>query len=200
MSVAARFRWLAAIALLPGVIASGGCTVIGGAPGSSSLSITSRTGELALKPDLQTNVYRAIDENTADIYLSDLPEDQLLARLSGEAPDLSGVLVHIHMFIMPRAGQTPIDYTASNVSITQLVMAGPSVGVYGGGGFMLPSGKPGNKRFGGTMRGTTLRLIRKDPGFEDLLGTCEVEGRVGAERDEQTARRIGSLMLRHVER
>ncbi|MFN7022530.1 MAG: hypothetical protein ACK4WH_14550, partial [Phycisphaerales bacterium] len=149
-----------------------------------------------LSPRLATTLYGRIDSNTADLYFSDLPEDRLIDPREplGGAP---GSLLHIHYFLNPAAGKTPIDDTACNVTIKHYVLAGvdasgsPVFGVYGGGGFLLPSGQPGSNVFGGSMREGTHRLLHATPGFTDALGPSELSGKMLAVRDDDAADLIG---------
>jgi len=153
--------------------------------------------ERTLAPRYVTAVYRAVDENTADIFLSDLPAEQIEGRLTNAASGYGGspgVVIHIHMFLMPVAGRTPIEFTASNVSLTSIVMTGEAVGVYGGGGVCLPSTRVGASPFKATLRDATLRLVESDPGFDDRLGATEASGFVWARRDDHLATRIGERM------
>ncbi len=150
-----------------------------------------------LLPEYVTAVYRAIDENTADIFLSDLPADQIEGRLSNAASGLAGtpgVVIHIHVFLTPVAGRTPIEFSASNVSMTAVVMTGESVGIYAGGAFCLPSTAMGRAKFKGRLREGTMRLVHSEQGFEDMLGATEVSGRVFARRDDNLAGRISERM------
>lgn len=181
--------------LCAGSLGLAGCTGAG-AGGGGALRIESSIGEAVLRPRMQTGIYGSPDRNTADIFLSDFEADELLAVLRGDRAGRTGNLVHIHMFLLPRAGQTPIDFTASNATMTHVVFSGAGVGVYGGGGFLLPKGAPGGSVFGGTVRGATLRLLRSTDGFSDLLGTSELSGAVSARRDEDRAAELSNAMLR----
>lgn len=143
----------------------------------------------ALTPSLPVVAYAARDPNTADIYLTSLTPDQL--DPATPLADLEGHIVHIHMFVAPRAGKTPIDETACSVTIRHAVLARGAIGLYGGGGFLLPSGKAGDKTFGGSIRSATLRLIGSTAGFRDPLGAVEFDASVRAPHDERLARVIG---------
>lgn len=166
-----------------------GITLSGG-----SVTIESPSENVVLKPDLNLRVYRAIDQNTADFFLSDLDEDTLLDWLAGDNTTARGNLIHIHMFLHPKAGRTPIDYTASNVTITHTVIAGDVFGVYGGGGFLLPSGNSGDKSMGGNLRDATLRYLRGSDGFVDRMDTAEISGGISAKRNDELAQRISTLI------
>lgn len=142
-----------------------------------------------LAPAMPVVAYSARDPNTADLYLTNLTPDQL--DPATDLADLDGHIVHIHMFVAPRAGKTPIDQTACSVTIRHAVLARGAIGMYGGGGFLLPSGKAGDETFGGSIRSATLRLLGSTPGFRDPLGAVEFDASVRAPLDEPLARLIG---------
>jgi hypothetical protein len=156
--------------------------------GNASLRTTSASQPVALTPAFRTAVYRATDGQAADVYLTDLPIERL-TDLSDPLADASGSIVHIAMFVTPLAGRTPIDATACNASIRQFVLAGngepgapPAVGVYGGGGFVIP-GELGATRLDLAVRGATLRLVHATPAFSDVLGPSQMQGQVRAVYD-----------------
>jgi len=189
----------------------GGCSGGGGgfglglgllSSGSGSVNIVSTSEATRLSASFRTAVYRYQDRNTADLYFSDLSMEQLEAIASGAdrsetAPD-GGQILHIHLFLTPRAGRTPIEFSASNVTLTHIVLSGDAVGVYGGGGFLLPSRaftvEPGGNRFGGDMRGATLRFLSGTEGFADRIGSGVLDGTLSARLDPESAATIGSLM------
>lgn len=175
-----------------------GCHSLGRAgPGTSRIDIRSLNSPATLTPALRTAIYRRIDASSADLYFSDLPE----ARLTDPADDLAdaaGSIIHIHYFLEPSPGNTPIDNTACNAALHHVILA-PGVGaqagtqvfgVYGGGGFFYPAGSVGDATFGGTMTDGTHRLIRRTPGFEDLLGPSAINGKFAASRDDAGAAAI----------
>lgn len=171
---------------------------LAGCAESSSLRIASTDRGTAFEPVWRTGVFRMRDRNTVDLYISDLPSDAVSTRLAqalaGE-PGPPGTVLVINMFLDPEAGRTPIDFTASNASISVVVLTGDSWGVYGGGGFLLPSSFSGERSFEGVIRRATLRLIRAEPGFEDLLGTAELSGSVSARRDDRGAGEIAARLM-----
>lgn len=138
-----------------------------------------------LSADMTTRVYTSDDPDTADIYMTDLPPG--VWNAGADVSDMSGVLLHIHMFLRPKAGHTPIEDTASTAVIRCLVLAKGEVGVYGGGGFFVNDGTPGGSSFGGSVRNGSLRLVRRTDGFVDRLGPCTFAGSVSGKKDPQTA-------------
>ncbi|MCC6319993.1 MAG: hypothetical protein IT438_00975 [Phycisphaerales bacterium] len=179
---------------LPLALGMSGC--LGFRSAGGDLTFASLDSGRVLAPTIATAIYGRTDANTADLYFSDLPED----RLTDPRDPLGGAtgsLLHIHYFLNPDAGRTPIDNTACNVTIKHFVFAGgeltgsPIFGVYGGGGFFFPSGEPGSNVFGGSIEEGTHRLLAATPGFNDLLGPSEVSGKMLATRDDDAADLIG---------
>ncbi len=146
----------------------------------------------ALQSPLPTRVYTARDADSVDIYMTDLPSS--VWNAGADVSDMSGVLVHVHMFIRPRAGRTPIADTASTATIRVLVLAQGEIGVYGGGGFFVNSGNPGKERFRGGVRDASLRLVSATGGFVDRLGACAFTGEVSGTLDTETANAIDRAM------
>ena len=113
------------------------------------IKLTSPLTGATLSPNLTTRVYSYADENTVDIYLSDLTPEQLGLPIDPDPANRPvGQIVHIHMFIRPSPGKTPIEPQASNCSIRHLILAPGATGLYGGGGFLLPSGSASSGTFG----------------------------------------------------
>ena len=99
-----------------------GCAGGGGAD-LSTFSTTRGESSGALTPQFTTAAYFPTDQNTADIYLSDIPASEL----ANPATDLTGKggnIVHIHVFLIPSAGMTPIENTACNITVRHLILAG----------------------------------------------------------------------------
>jgi len=176
---------IASAALLTTVTGCGGGLIGWTGLGGSSYELRSVARHTVLRPSFQLKAYRAEDINTAHFFLTDLSREALDpdADLAG----ISGNIVHIHLFLRPKAGRTPIDSTAFNASIEHLVIANGQIGVYQGGGFLIPGGTPGDRSLGGKLSGATLRLQRATPGLKDLLGPSQADARFGAKLDEETA-------------
>lgn len=187
-------RTTALITLACLAVGTGGCGWLGG--GNTSLRLESRSQPAVLEPNFTTAVYRFEDPNTLDVYLSDLPMARLLEAADGRLtePLPPGTLARVHVFLNPRAGYTPIDYTASNATVTYVVMAGEVYGVYTGAGFFLPGTTPGEGEFSGKTSGANLKLAAATEGFSDRLGPSELSGRISAVRDDEKAQRLGALV------
>jgi len=160
----------------------------------SRTEFASTSTSATLRPSLPTRVYTSEDRNTVDLYLTDIDLDTLSEpdTLAGA----TGQIVHIHMFLRPKPGSTPIDRTAVSVTVRYIVLADGRAGVYAGGGFMLPTGEPDGGRFGGSIPEATLRLAGATEGFDDLIehGVLTFRGR--ARRDDEVAEIIGRAMDR----
>jgi len=157
---------------------------------SAPASLEIRSSDASLAPDWLTAVYTSDDPNTADVYLSDLPLDLLAAEDPAALDAHPGSIIHIHYFLTPKAGRTPIDTRAANATVQHLVLVpNPQgglgfAGLYGGGGFLLPSGNPGGRTFSARIRDGSHALLRAGPGFNDRLGHAVIEGAIAARKDD----------------
>lgn len=153
----------------------------GGVGGASGYRITSIQTRATLSPNLNSGWFSAADENTADMYLTDLPPETLtsIEALSGA----TGHIVHVRMLLRPKPGNTPIEPTALSASVVHVVLAGGQIGVYQGGGFFTPSGSTGDRTFGGSLVGGRLQLGAATAGFSDRLGPSEMSAGIRAERN-----------------
>lgn len=176
-----------AVVLLAALALAGGCAHAG-------LRLTSAQSDAALTPRFVTALYAFTDENTLDIVLSDVPAEELLAMSRDDLLRSSGSILHIHQFFTPVAGRTALDPTASNTTVRHVVLARGEVGVYGGGGLVLPGSSPGSARFDFRVSDATMRLLESTPGFADRLGGSSLSGRASARRDDDRAAAIARLV------
>ena len=172
-------RLIVPLGLLAAALLATGCGRVFTASGMRFQSIDQGT---MLNPPVVSAGYRAEDASTAEFYLSDIPLRELTQAESFE--DLSGTIVHIHLFIRPKPGKTPIEPTASSATVQAIVLSRGEVGLYGGGGFMLPSGTPGDDTLGGSIRSGSVRLLAATSGFADRLGAASLSIGLSAPRDE----------------
>lgn len=184
---------IAALALLMGL---SGCRSIGlgGSRGAGVVgtgAIVSETESRRLDLRLPERAVIVHDRNTADVYLTDLSPATLdriaQGRLTG---DVSGTLVHIHIFLSPRAGRTPISDDAASATARIVVVARGQVGVYDAAGFLMPGNSLRRGYAAGTLRNAPTRLTRATDGFDDLLGSGRTEIRFGANPNDEAAERI----------
>lgn len=183
-----RRAGVAAILIAAMLLAPGGCG------SGSALRIVSSTRQEYLQPEWRTSVFRNPDRETCEVFLSDLPPEELLAALEGRRLSATGNVLAFNVFIRPAAGRTPIDATACNATITHLVLAGSGVGYYGGGGFIFPSTDHGDAEFAAKLSLATLRFIRAQGGFTDRLEASEISGAIRAVRDEALAGEISARL------
>jgi hypothetical protein len=133
----------------------------------------------------------------ADVYFTDLPRELLTS--GGDLSTATGTIVHLHLFTIPSAGDTPIATTATSASARVLVLARGQAGLYAGGGFCTTSDdesdiKGTQKSFTSSVRGATLYLTHATPAFDDLLGPSVLRGSIDATRDAQTAQAVASAL------
>jgi hypothetical protein len=149
-----------------------------------------REGRLA--PRLITRAYAFEDENAVDIYLSDLAPEQLAVPWDNAGQPV-GQIIHIHMFIRPQPGRTPIEPDALNATIRHTILAPDgAIGVYAGGGFLLPATRAGSGEFVGTIASGTLRLDAATPNFMDALGPSSFKASFSVRQDDELASRLAA--------
>jgi hypothetical protein len=167
------------------MVAGAGCSTT-----APSLTISSTKDGSEVAPEFTTAIFTNADQNTVDVFLTDLPLERLL-NLADPLADLSGSVVHIHLFLMPKAGRTPIDNTACNSTVRHLIVATGAMGLYGGGGFLYPDSGADDASFSANLEDASLRLVRKGPGFYDRLdGPARAAGAFTARRDDARARAL----------
>jgi len=130
--------------------------------------VVSAGEDTKLTPDLEYRAYTYQSANNADVFLTDIPPDQL--DTPEEIARASGQIVHVRMFLRPRPGRTPIDPTACTCTVRYAVLAEGRAGLYAGGGFIIPDNSPGKARWQGRVPRTVLSLAGKTDGFVDPLG------------------------------
>jgi len=150
--------------------------------------IKSQSGAGELRGAMAVAVYATTDKNTADVFLSDLPAAAL--EPDGDLSAVSGMFTHIHVFITPAAGSTPIDSGACSVVVRTIVVARGQLGMYGGGAFLNPSSAPGGGSYSGTISRGTCRMLTKTGGFMDRLGPSEFSASFRVSRNEALVERL----------
>ena len=133
----------------------------------------------------ETAVYTDLNTTEISFFLTDIPLDDLLA---GEIT--TGMVVHVNLLWKPSAGKTPMDTSATNVTIRYIVFADGELGLYGGAGFALPKGEPGEQTMSLVLRDASITLLDATDGFVDLLSPGRLTGRITAELDERRARQM----------
>ncbi|MEL6797539.1 MAG: hypothetical protein AAFO89_12045 [Planctomycetota bacterium] len=150
-----------------------------------------------LAPSLTTRAYTYEDENTVHIYLSDLSPEALADP--DTAIQAVGQIVHIHMFIRPNPGRTPIEPDALNASIRHAILApNNATGIYAGGGFLLPKSRAASGTFKGTIAEGTLRLEAATPNFTDALGPASLRATFDIPNDDDLAAKLAARLAEAV--
>ena len=162
----------------------------------SNIRIESSQTPYFLAPDIYRAVYTYRDENEVDVYLTDLDPEDLRRLPDGSYPTPPpGQITHIHLFLRPWPGRTPIDPTAANTTVRHAVFApAAQVGVYAGGGFLLPRSTAESGRFDARMINATLVLRQASERFDDRLGPVRMRGTIRANHDERTARILAAAL------
>ena len=132
-----------------------------------------------------TEAWYTIEPAQVSFYASDIPAEQLAS-----GGPLSGQVVNIQLLWDPKPGMTPMEPTTTNVSIRLVVFAEGEVGLYGGGGFAWPRGKPEDGSMGLLLTGSNLSLVARTKGFVDLLSPAEMLGTVTATLDDARSRAV----------
>lgn len=166
--------------------------VLPGPQGGSLQVETTGDTPVSLTGRFRTALYSDQRVETS-FFLSDTPIDDLL---DGTVRD--GQIVHVDLLWAPRAGYTPIEDTATNASIRYIIFVDGQVGIYGGAGFARLRGKPGNDRFGLTLRAATLSLIESTDGFHDLLTPATLTGSFNARLDNHMTRQMQNAVSQRV--
>lgn len=196
------FQFIRPVHILPlsvVMLGLGGCSLFRasvGSGGTARLESVQTTAKLEAR--LPTSAYFESGEYAADIYMTDLSPGDLLPQ--ADLKGTWGQFIHVHLFIEPSAGDTPISRDACTTIVRHLVISDGQIGLYGGGGFMQPSGKPGDSSLGGSLGDATMKPITGTAGFVDRLGSSVFSGSVGGRRDAAEAERLRkglqSLLLR----
>lgn len=100
----------------------------------------------------------------------------------------NGRIIHIELLWIPKPGTTPIEVTATNASVRYVIISRGEVGVYGGAGFAMLRGNPGDERLTLSLRDASLRLLHSTDGFADLLTPAQLSGTVTAKLDSRATK------------
>jgi hypothetical protein len=160
------------------LVALAGCST-GGSSGSL-IAEALGTNPVILPREYVTGFYADHDATETSFLVADVPLEKLL---SGKVT--RGIVVHLDLLWVPEPGSTPMDRSATNVSIRFVVFADGEVGVYGGAGFAIPDGKAGATTLGLELRDASLTLLDSTDGFVDLLSPARLTGTVSARLNEK---------------
>ncbi len=166
------------------ILAPTGCSGHSNTPGA--LQARSLGIEPVVLPGYYTTaVYAHEPEGDTRFLLTDIPLKDLL---SGNV--INGQAMHIELLWTPRAGKTPMDADATNISIRHIIVSDGEVGLYGGAGFALLSGQPGCQTLKLSVRDASTRLIESTDNFNDLLSPAQLTGSFAAKLDPKEAQRV----------
>ncbi|MEL6328506.1 MAG: hypothetical protein AAFR38_02495 [Planctomycetota bacterium] len=191
----AAARGFKLLAIPAAVSALAGCSGVPLLPGTgNALVIESTAAPIALEPKLPTRVFTSADGFSADIYLTDLTEQDL--QNADTLAAASGQIVHLHLFLVPYPGRTPIAESSCTATVRVGIITEGRAGLYTGGGFVFPAGRPDDRRFKGRVRDATLRLAGKTSGFNDAIEQALLSLDFKARRNDELATRLGLALDR----
>ncbi len=168
--------------LLGTLLVLAGC----GAPSAGSIRAVSLGDEpVTFITRFRTACYAFRPGAETSFLLTDVPDDALIR---GDVDD--GQVLHVDLLWEPRPGRTPMDPSATNAVIRLVIVSRGEVGVYEGGGFVLPSRSPGESAVTLEIKDASLRLLESTAGFVDPLTPARMEGEFTAGRDDERAHRI----------
>ena len=155
---------------------------------ASSLEVHSMgLDRVVLRADCTTIVCTEGFANEGDIWMTDIPLDQLT---SGEYSN--GQIIHLQLLWTPVAGKTPLVSTSTNLAIKYFIISEGKVGIYSGGGFAWLSGTP-EKGMLLNIEGATVAIETPTvAGFADRLTPATVVGKVRSVPNQTIARQIAT--------
>ncbi|MGA0872193.1 MAG: hypothetical protein ACO3SJ_04890 [Phycisphaerales bacterium] len=161
-------------------IALAGCSLFDRAPTMTSLDAEPVSLELSF-----VEASYVVQASETSMLFSDVTLYELL-----NGPPETGSVLHAQILWGPKPGYTPVDPTATNVTLRWIVFSGGEVGVYGGAGFCWPSGKLGKGDYSISIEASTLSLIASTPGFVDLASPASITGTFSATFEPERAIRL----------
>jgi hypothetical protein len=150
-------------------------------PGSiESMSLDNEP--VLLQGEFTHGYYTINPSGSSSLVLADAPLEQWKR---GEVRD--GQALHVQLLWQPKPGSTPLDESATNISISHVIVSSGEIGVYAGGGFAIPRGEPGDDRLSLALRDASIELSDSTDGFVDLLSPARMTGSVTATLDDSAA-------------
>ncbi len=157
-----------------------GCSLFRSPPSMTSLDAEPVVLDLAY-----VEASYVVQTSETSMLFSDVTLYELL-----QGPPETGSVLHAQILWGPKPGYTPVDPTATNVTLRWIVFSGGEVGVYGGAGFCWPRGKLGTGEYSISIEASTLSLIASTPGFVDLASPASITGTFSATFEPERAIRI----------
>jgi hypothetical protein len=127
-------------------------------------------------------------ESEDSFWFADVPLESLVAPENGAAVK-NAMFVHAQLLWYPKPGMTPLDSTATNLTLRVVIVSEGEVGIYGGAGFARPKGDPTVGPMTLAVEGGTLTLLEKTAGFNDLLSPVGFESVLSAPLEPEIANR-----------
>ena len=127
----------------------------------------------------------------SSFILSDVPLEKLLKSKVN-----NGHILLVQMLWVPKPGSTPMDSSATNVSIRYIIISDGELGLYTGAGFALPQGDIGSDLVTIELRNAYLTLTDSTSGFVDLLSPASLTGDFTARLNDQRTRQLRSALRR----
>lgn len=174
MSTCTAFKTLAIMFLMPFM----GLTGCMSSQPTGNLVVSSRAeNPVKLSLDLK---YGAFAKQPAQhsFFLSSVPLDELM-----DAEIENAIVLHAQLLWQPKPGATPVDPTATNVTLRLLLVTEGEVGLYGGAGFAWPSGDLDEGPAALDIVGSSMTLLDSTDGFRDLLSPVLLLGNTQAPLD-----------------
>ena len=126
--------------------------------------------------------YTINPSGSTSLLLSDVSLEQWKR---GDVRD--GQALHVQLLWQPKPGATPLDETATNISISHVIVSSGEIGIYAGGGFAIPRGTPGDDHLSLALRDASIELSDSTSGFQDLLSPARMTGSITASLDDDAA-------------
>ncbi|MGA1393046.1 MAG: hypothetical protein ACO38W_07810 [Phycisphaerales bacterium] len=168
-------------------IALAGCSLFDRAPTMTSLDAEPVSLGLSF-----IEASYVVQASETSMLFSDVSLQELL-----EGPPQTGSVLHAQILWGPKPGYTPVDPTATNVTLRWIVFSGGEVGVYGGAGFCWPRGTLGKGDYSISIEASTLSLIASTAGFVDLASPASITGTFSATFEPERAIRLRQAVSQH---
>lgn len=149
------------------------------------------TEPVAIDAKYTTAFYAHGGSVESSFIMSDVPLEKLL-----KSKVKNGNILHVQMLWIPKPGTTPMDSSATNVSIRYIIISDGEMGLYTGAGFALPQDKMGSDEVTIDLRNAHLTLTSSTDGFVDLLSPASLTGDFTATLNDQRTKQIRSALRR----
>lgn len=124
-------------------------------------------------------------EADESMYASDVPLDTLLTGAVR-----NGQFLHAQLLWSPKPGNTPVDPSATNVTLRYVLLVEGEIGIYGGAGFAWPNGTVGKQPLLLTIEASSMSLLACTSGFHDPLTPAQLTGSIMMAPDADSTRQF----------